>query len=117
VIARMNFVIKLLSGYSPRNNPFTTRLTIVAPIDSWTDVENGLYCENGSRQVRQMPAEITKLDEFIQLSETAHECRVKRAQDTVKLKLRTPNRLYTFKTKVDRADEVIKRLKCEIVEV
>lgn len=71
----------------------------------------------GNVAARQMPAEITKLDEFIQLSETAHECRVKRAQDIVKLKLRTPNKLYTYKTKVDRADEVIKRLKCEIVEV
>ncbi len=64
-----------------------------------------------------MPSEIAKLEEFVQLSETALECRVKRAKDLVKLKLRTPHQLYTFKTKVDRADDVIRRLKCEIVEV
>ena len=64
-----------------------------------------------------MPAEITNADEFIGLSETALECRVKRADEFVKLKLRTPGRLYTHKVKLDRADDVIRRLKCEIVEV
>jgi large subunit ribosomal protein L38e len=64
-----------------------------------------------------MPAEITNTDDFVGLSETAHECRVKRSKDLVKLKLRTPSRLYTLKVKVDKADDVIKRLKCEIVEV
>jgi large subunit ribosomal protein L38e len=64
-----------------------------------------------------MPAEITDTDKFVGLSETAHECRVKRSKDLVKLKLRTPSHLYTLKVKVDRADDVIKRLKCEIVEV
>jgi large subunit ribosomal protein L38e len=64
-----------------------------------------------------MPAEITNTDDFVGLSETAHECRVKRSKDLVKLKLRTPSQLYTLKVKVDKADDVIKRLKCEIVEV
>jgi len=64
-----------------------------------------------------MPAEITNTDEFVGLSETAHECRVKRSKGLVKLKLRTPSQLYTLKVKVDKADDVIKRLKCEIVEV
>lgn len=64
-----------------------------------------------------MPAEIVNADEFIGLSETALECRVKRADEFVKLKLRTPGRLYTHKVKLDRADDVIRRLKCEIVEV
>ena len=45
------------------------------------------------------------------------ECRVRRAKDLVKLKLRTPRQLYTHKVKVEGADDVIKRLKCEIVEV
>ena len=70
-----------------------------------------------SNAVSAMPAEITNTDQFVGLSETAHECRVKRSKDLVKLKLRTPSQLYTLKVKVDRADEVIKRLKCEIVEV
>lgn len=64
-----------------------------------------------------MPAEIKNIDEFVGLSETALECRVKRSDEFVKLKLRTPGRLFTHKVKVDRADDVIRRLKCEIVEV
>ncbi len=64
-----------------------------------------------------MPAEITNTDEFVGLSETALECRVKRSNEFVKLKLRTPSRLYTHKVKVERADDVIRRLKCEVVEV
>lgn len=64
-----------------------------------------------------MPSEITNIDQFVELSEGAMECRVKRAQDMVKLKLRTSKQLYTHKVKVERADDVIKRLKCEIVEV
>lgn len=64
-----------------------------------------------------MPAEITSPDKFVEISEGALECRVKRSKDVVKLKLRTPGRLYTYKVKVDRADDVLKRLKCEIVEV
>jgi hypothetical protein len=64
-----------------------------------------------------LPAEITSIDEFVGLSENAIECRVKRSKEVAKLKLRTPSRLYTHKVKVDRADDVIRRLKCEIVEV
>ena len=64
-----------------------------------------------------MPAEITATDKFVTLSEGALECRVKRAKDVVKLKLRTPRQLYTYKVKVDRADDVLRRLKCEVVEV
>lgn len=64
-----------------------------------------------------MPSEITNIDQFVSLSEGALECRVKRAKDIVKLKLRTPSQLYTYKVKVDRADDVLRRLKCEVVEV
>ena len=64
-----------------------------------------------------MPAEITNLEQFVSLSEGSLECRVKRSKDVVKLKLRTPRQLYTYKVKVDRADDILKRLKCEIVEV
>ncbi len=64
-----------------------------------------------------MPSEITTTDKFVTLSEGALECRVKRSKDVVKLKLRTPRQLYTYKVKVDRADDVLRRLKCEVVEV
>jgi len=78
-----------------------------------------VYRESLTRSVRvwEMPSEITSTDQFVSLSEGALECRVKRAKDLVKLKLRTPRQLYTHKVKVERADDVIKRLKCEIVEV
>jgi hypothetical protein len=35
----------------------------------------------------------------------------------VKLKLRTPSKLYTLKVEPLKAEEVIKKLKCEIKEL
>jgi len=63
-----------------------------------------------------MPSEITDVEKFISLSERARECRVKRLEDIVKLKMRTPSRLYTIKLSADQAAQVLKQLKCEIVE-
>jgi len=63
-----------------------------------------------------MPAQISDVDEFVRISERAEECRVKRLEDVVKLKLRTPSRLYTMKLNAEEAAEVLKRLKCEVVE-
>jgi len=63
-----------------------------------------------------MPAEITDAEEFVRISERAEECRVKRLEDVVKLKLRTPGRLYTIKLNAEKAAEVLKQLKCEVVE-
>jgi len=77
-----------------------------------------VYSENPSvSRWRPMPSEITSTDKFVTLSEGALECRVKRSKDVVKLKLRTPRQLFTYKVKVDRADDVLRRLKCEVVEV
>lgn len=64
-----------------------------------------------------MPEEVVNLEEFVRLSEHAGACRIRRSKDFVKLKLRTPRKLYTLKMKPTEAEEVIKRLKCEIVEV
>lgn len=64
-----------------------------------------------------MPAEITNVEKFIQLSEHAAYCAVKRLPKTVKLKLRTPRRLYTMKTDPAKAEEIIKKLSCEIREI
>ncbi|RJS83981.1 50S ribosomal protein L38e [Candidatus Bathyarchaeota archaeon] len=64
-----------------------------------------------------MPREIFDVEEFIKLSEKASECRVKRLKDVVKLKLRTRRLLYTLKVDPDKASEIIRRVKCEIVEV
>src|SRR5260370_7517543 len=72
-------------------------------------------CRN-NQDLRDMPSEITSVDQFVSLSEGALECRVKRAKDLVKLKLRTPRQLYTHKVKVERADDAIKQLKFKIIE-
>lgn len=64
-----------------------------------------------------MPAEIFDQDEFVDISERAEYCAVKRLRDIVKLKLRTSSRLYTLKIEPVKAEELIKKLHCEILEV
>ena len=64
-----------------------------------------------------MPTEIVDMEEFVQLSEHASYCAVKRLPRSVKLKLRTPRLLYTLRTDPSRAEEIIKKLSCEIREV
>lgn len=64
-----------------------------------------------------MPEEVFDAEGFLRLSEKAMECRVKRSEGAVKLKLRTPGKLYTIKLDVERAEEVLKALKCPIREV
>lgn len=66
---------------------------------------------------RMMPTEIYDVEEFVKLSETALACRVKRLKDLVKLKLRTPRMLYTIKLEAPKAEDVLKRIKCEVQEV
>ena len=63
-----------------------------------------------------MPAEVSDIEEFVRISERAEECRVKRREDVVKLKLRTPRKLYTIKLGADQAADVLKRVKCEVIE-
>jgi large subunit ribosomal protein L38e len=63
-----------------------------------------------------MPSEISDTEEFLRISERATECRVKRLKDEVKLKLRTPGRLYTLRVDPDKAAELLKQVKCEIIE-
>lgn len=64
-----------------------------------------------------MPEEVFDIEEFLRLSERATECRVKRSEGAVKLKLRLPRKLYTIRLDVERAEEVLKGLKCPIQEV
>jgi len=64
-----------------------------------------------------LPVEILDADEFVRLSEFAEVCRVKRIEGFVKLKLKTRGRLYTLKLEPSKAEDVIKRLKCGLVEV
>jgi len=64
-----------------------------------------------------MPKEIFNPEKFIQISERADYCAIKRLEKTVKLKLRTSKQLYTLKVKPSQAEEIIKKLRCEIREV
>lgn len=64
-----------------------------------------------------MPSEITDIDKFVSMSGKAKKCLVKRSKDGVKLKLRTPNQFFTLKIESIRADEIIKKLQCEIKEI
>jgi hypothetical protein len=51
------------------------------------------------------------------MSANAKFCAVKRLKTAVKLKLRTPGKLYTLKVEPGKAEETIKKLKCEIREI
>ena len=64
-----------------------------------------------------MPAEMFDAEKFIELSAKAKYCSVKRLKSQVKLKLRTAGKLYTLKVESGKAEETIKKLKCEIQEV
>ena len=64
-----------------------------------------------------MPTEISDNEKFIEISGRAEYCAVKRLRDVVKLKLRTSRQLYTLKVEPIRAEEVIKKLQCEIREI
>ena len=64
-----------------------------------------------------MPSEIFDVEKFVAMSANAKYCSVKRLKETVKLKLRTPSRLYTLKVEPLKAEELIKKLKCEIQEL
>jgi len=63
-----------------------------------------------------MPSEIFDPERFVEISERAEYCAVKRLKDTVKLKLRTARKLYTLKIEPAKAEEIIKKLQCEIRE-
>jgi ferritin-like protein len=67
--------------------------------------------------VKAMPSEIFDVEKFVEISGRAEYCAVKRLKDVVKLKLRTPKRLYTLKVEPAKAEEVIKKLQCEIREI
>ena len=64
-----------------------------------------------------MPEEILDAEKFVQVSERAAYCNIKRLKRVVKLKLRTPKKLYTLKIDPTKAEEIIKKLHCEIREV
>lgn len=64
-----------------------------------------------------MPEEIFDIDKFIEISERAEYCNIKRLKETVKLKLRTSRKLITLKVDPTKAEEIVKKLRCEIREI
>ncbi|MEM3609233.1 MAG: hypothetical protein QXV87_02655 [Candidatus Bathyarchaeia archaeon] len=64
-----------------------------------------------------MPTEVFDVDKFIEISGRAEYCIVKRLRDVVKLKLRTSKKLITLKVEPTKAEEILKKLQCEIREI
>ncbi|MFW9864545.1 MAG: hypothetical protein ACFFBI_14560 [Promethearchaeota archaeon] len=64
-----------------------------------------------------MPREIFDEEKFLELSEFAIHCRVKRLKDLVKLKLRTKKILYTYKTDPVTAERLLRNITCDIIEL
>ncbi len=64
-----------------------------------------------------MPREIFNEEKFIEISEYAIHCRVKRLKDKVKLKLRTKKILYTYKTDPATAERLLRNISCDIIEL
>jgi hypothetical protein len=63
-----------------------------------------------------MPTELASTEDFLKISERATECRVKRLKDMVRLKLRTSSQLYTIKVEPEKAAELLKQVRCEVIE-
>jgi hypothetical protein len=63
-----------------------------------------------------VPRELKTKEEFEKLMESATEVRVARHGDEAKVKLRTKDALYTFKTSTTDADAMIKGTKIPVVE-
>jgi ferritin-like protein len=95
--------IKYSKKHRHETNNTKTNKNWLAPIKALTE-------ENS------MPAEMTDVESFVAMSAKANHCQVKRNKENVKLKLRTPGQLYTLKIEKLQADEIIKKLKCEIKE-
>jgi hypothetical protein len=64
-----------------------------------------------------MPVEIFDVDKFVEIAERAEYCNIKRLEREVKLKLRTPKKLFTLKVNPTKAEEIVKKLRCEIREI
>ncbi|HZW84610.1 MAG TPA: hypothetical protein VFE91_01745 [Nitrososphaerales archaeon] len=63
-----------------------------------------------------MPKELKSQDEFDRVLEHATEVRVFRKGEQAKIKLRTKESLYTFKTTSEEADTLVKGIKKPVFE-
>ncbi|MFW9877702.1 MAG: hypothetical protein ACFFG0_31835 [Candidatus Thorarchaeota archaeon] len=64
-----------------------------------------------------MPREIFDEEKFLEISEYAIHCRVKRLKEIVKLKLRTKKILYTYKTDPTTAERLLRNISCDVIEL
>jgi large subunit ribosomal protein L38e len=64
-----------------------------------------------------VPREIFDDEKFMEISENAIHCRVKRLKDVVKLKLRTKKILYTYKTDPATAERLLRDISCDVIEL
>ena len=63
-----------------------------------------------------MPTELKSKEDFTKILERASEVRVVRDGDDAKVKLRTKDALFTFKTTTEEADALTKGLKIDVLE-
>ena len=63
-----------------------------------------------------MPRELKSKEEFEKLLEGATEVRVVKTGDSAKVKLRTREALFTFKTTAEEADSMVKGIKVPVQE-
>jgi len=64
-----------------------------------------------------MPIEVFDKDEFVELSKSASECKVKKNKDNTKLKLRAGRHLYTIKLEPGEAEALVSKLGCSTVQL
>ena len=63
-----------------------------------------------------MPKELKSKEDFDKLLEEATEIRVSKSGESAKVKLRTPDALYTLKTTAEEADAMVKGAKIPVQE-
>jgi len=68
-------------------------------------------------EISGMPIEVKDRDEFLELSKSATECKVKKNKDGTKLKLRAGRYMYTLRLEPAEAEQLIPKLGCPTVQI
>ncbi|MEM2760533.1 MAG: hypothetical protein QXU32_08680 [Nitrososphaerales archaeon] len=64
-----------------------------------------------------MPKQIFNKDDLIKLADGARECLVVRRNDKVKIKLRRSRLMYIYVTDASEADQVLREIKLDKIEL
>jgi len=94
-----------LRPFSLQNNPLR-----------WDSPTTNLTLDKGQYLRAPVPKELKSRDEVQKLLERATEVRVSRHGDEAKVKIRTREALYTFKTTSEEADSLVKGAKAPVIE-